>query len=99
MQSPSLDSDVFLAFFDRSVENMLLQRVVISARRAQEFRDISRPIGLPGDLCQHKPADQEQPKDYPVADFLDPIEYTWSEAQYEAQSAAKRYLEDSHADY
>jgi hypothetical protein len=35
----------------------------------------------------------------PVADFLEPVRYEWTEAAYEARQALKRYSEQTHADY
>jgi hypothetical protein len=34
----------------------------------------------------------------PVADFLEPIEWKWTEAGFEARQALKRYSEETHAD-
>jgi hypothetical protein len=36
--------------------------------------------------------------EYPIADFYKPLEYAWSEVQYEADRALKEYIEGSHAD-
>ncbi len=38
-------------------------------------------------------------EDYPLADFLDPVGYGWTEARYEARQALKSYSEGAHADY
>ena len=35
----------------------------------------------------------------PVADFMEPVEYAWTEAGFEARQVLKRYSEQSHADY
>jgi hypothetical protein len=39
------------------------------------------------------------PDDYPIADFIEPTEYAWTEERYAARLAAKAYLELSVADY
>jgi hypothetical protein len=36
--------------------------------------------------------------EYPVADFLEPIQYEWTEADYEVRQAIKRYSEGAQAD-
>jgi hypothetical protein len=41
----------------------------------------------------------EEPRDYPVADFISPIGYDWNEDVYAAEEAVRAYLSDSHADY
>lgn len=38
-------------------------------------------------------------RELPVADFMEPVEYGWTEAGYEARQALKKYCEDTHADY
>jgi hypothetical protein len=38
-------------------------------------------------------------RELPVADFMEPIEYGWTESGFEARQALKRYCEDTHADY
>ncbi len=35
----------------------------------------------------------------PIADFMEPVEYAWTEAGFEARQALKRYCEETHADY
>ena len=37
--------------------------------------------------------------DSPAADFLEPVRYEWTPADYEARQALKRYSEQTHADY
>ena len=37
-------------------------------------------------------------EEYPIADFYKPLEYGWSEAQYQADQAIKEYIEGSHGD-
>jgi hypothetical protein len=72
----------------------------IHASKAQQTGDISRPIAVETDelLAECQKVKPEK-KDYPIATFLDPIEYTWSEDRHEARLAAKRYSEESHANY
>jgi hypothetical protein len=61
--------------------------------------------GLVADLAQD--ADQlpqpverpEEPRGYPVADFLSPTEYAWDEDAYAAAEAVRAYLSDCHADH
>ena len=38
-------------------------------------------------------------RELPLADFLEPVEYGWTEAGFEARQALKRYCEETHADY
>jgi hypothetical protein len=42
---------------------------------------------------------QQAASEPPVADFLEPVRYEWTEAAYEARRAVKRYSEQTHADY
>ncbi len=35
----------------------------------------------------------------PVADFMEPVDYAWTEAGFEARQALKKYSEPTHADY
>ncbi len=35
----------------------------------------------------------------PVADFLGPVEYGWTEAGFEARQALRGYCEETHADH
>jgi hypothetical protein len=41
----------------------------------------------------------EEPRGYPVADFLLPTEYAWDEDVYAAEEAVRAYLSDCHADH
>jgi hypothetical protein len=41
----------------------------------------------------------EEPRGYPVADFLSPTEYAWDEDVYAAEEAVRAYLSDCHADH
>jgi hypothetical protein len=62
------------------------------------------PPGPAGHLgaCGHHPSGQdgpaEDPRDYPIADFLLPTEYAWNDDVYAAEQAVRAYLDDSHAD-
>ena len=38
-------------------------------------------------------------REAPIADFMEPVEYGWTEAGFEARQALKRYCEETHADY
>ena len=38
-------------------------------------------------------------RELPIADFMEPVEYAWTEAGFEARQALKRYCEETHADY
>jgi hypothetical protein len=35
---------------------------------------------------------------YPMADFLEPVQYGWTEAGHEVRQAIKKYSEEIHAD-
>jgi predicted DNA-binding antitoxin AbrB/MazE fold protein len=35
----------------------------------------------------------------PVADFLEPVQFDWTEAGYEARRALKQYSEETHANH
>jgi hypothetical protein len=41
----------------------------------------------------------EEPRGYPVAEFLSPTEYAWDEDLYAGEEAARAYLSDCHADH
>ena len=38
-------------------------------------------------------------RELPVADFMEPVEYGWTETAFEARQALRRYSEETHADY
>ena len=38
-------------------------------------------------------------RELPIADFMEPVEYAWTEAGFETRQALKRYTEETHADY
>jgi hypothetical protein len=70
-------------------------------------REGASPSEWPPDPAGHPqagadgPSDEdgpvEEPHDYPVADFLSPLEYDWDEDIYAAEEAVRAYLNDSHA--
>lgn len=35
--------------------------------------------------------------EYPVADFYKPLEFTWTEEEYQVEEALKAYIEGNHA--
>ncbi len=45
------------------------------------------------------PGGSDRNTEYPIADFYKPLEYPWSEVQYEADQALRQYIEGSHADH
>ena len=49
-----------------------------------------------GDACANGNARTDG--EPPVADFLEPVYYDWTETGYEARRALKRYSEQTHAD-
>jgi hypothetical protein len=38
-------------------------------------------------------------RELPIADFMEPVEYQWTEAGFEARQALKKYCEETNADY
>jgi hypothetical protein len=71
----------------------------VQTSKAHQAGDISRPIAVETNqlLAECPPNVGTGKKDYPVATFIEPLEYTWTEEGYEAQMAAKRYIEENHA--
>lgn len=37
--------------------------------------------------------------EYPVADFIEPVTFGWTEAGFEVRQAIKKFSEETHADY
>jgi hypothetical protein len=76
--------------------------LLIARLRAQAEDSLSRPVPLveppeeAGAACANGSARADE---YPVADFLEPVRYEWTEAAYEVRQALKRYSEETHADY
>lgn len=73
------------------------ERIVNNAIRNFWRRGASvlRPMDLLN-VTQRSPTSNHT--DQPIADFLEPVEYAWTEAGFEARQALKRYSEDTHAD-
>jgi hypothetical protein len=77
--------------------------ILIARLRAQTQDALSRPMPLvevhqeSETVCANGngPADRE----LPIADFMEPVEYSWTEAGFEARQALKSYCEETHADY
>lgn len=76
--------------------------LLVARHRAQTQDALSRPIPLM-EVHQESAtarangngvADREPP----IADFMEPVEYGWTEAGLEARQALKRYCEETHAD-
>ena len=61
----------------------------------------TRPIGLLRRSLMHElgHAAMQSRRSYSVADFFKPVEYNWSETDYEADQALKTFSEQTHADY
>ncbi len=76
--------------------------LLVARLRAQTQDSLSRLMPLvdvhqesvPACANRNGTANQE----LPIADFLEPVEYTWTEAGFEARQALKRYSEETHAD-
>jgi hypothetical protein len=75
--------------------------LLVARLRAQTEDSLSRPVSLvefheeSATIRTNGEADRESP----VADFMDPVDYAWTEAGFEARQALKRYSEQTHADY
>ena len=53
-----------------------------------------------GDEEGESPAREQKPaEDYPIADWIEPIEYDWNLEIFKAEQAVRQYLKDSHADH
>jgi hypothetical protein len=77
--------------------------LLVAHLRAQTQDALSRPIPLMEvhqdstmalANCNGTPS-----RELPLADFMEPVEYGWTEAGFEARQALKRYCEETHADY
>ena len=73
--------------------------LISGLRRRTPFRARS-PVGCPpgfggGSANGNGMANRE----LPVADFMEPVEYGWTETAFEARQALRRYSEETHADY
>jgi hypothetical protein len=54
---------------------------------------------LPGEAPPVAPAPPVEEKEYPIADFIDPVEWNWSKRSCEVRKALKEWMEQAHADY
>lgn len=77
--------------------------LLVARLRAQTQDALSRPMPLM-EVHQEVAATRANgngaaSRELPIADFMAPVEYGWTEAGYEARQALKRYCEDTHADY
>jgi len=77
--------------------------LLVARLRAQTQDALSRPIPLM-EVHQDSAAARANGngaagRELPVADFMEPVEYGWTEAGFEARQALKRYCEETHADY
>jgi hypothetical protein len=55
----------------------------------------AHPESAPACVNSNEAANREPP----VADFLAPVEYAWTEAGFEARQALRSYCEETRADY
>jgi len=77
--------------------------LLVARLRAQTQDSLSRPMPLVEVHRESAPACADgngaADRELPIADFMEPVEYAWTEAGFEARQALKRYSEESHADY
>jgi hypothetical protein len=77
--------------------------LLIARLRAQTEDSLSRPVPLvefhQESATAHTNGSRAADREPPVADFMEPVDYTWTEAGFEARQALKRYSEQTHADY
>ena len=75
--------------------------LLVARLRAQTQDALSRPMPLMEVHQESATANGNgaASRELPVADFMEPVEYGWTEAGYEARQALKSYCEDTHADY
>jgi hypothetical protein len=76
--------------------------LLVARLRAERQDALSRPIPL---VEVHQEAvtaransNDAANRELPIADFMEPVEYPWTEAGFEARQALKRYCEETHAD-
>jgi hypothetical protein len=77
--------------------------LLVARLRAQTQDALSRPILLmeahqEGAMARAN-GNRAAGRELPIADFMEPVEYGWTEAGFEARQALKRYCEETHADY
>ena len=77
--------------------------LLVARLRAQTQDALSRPMPLMETHQESATArangNGAASRELPIADFLEPVDYGWTEAGFEARQALKRYCEDTHADY
>src|SRR5262249_16087064 len=77
--------------------------LLVARLRAQPLDSLSRPMPLVEVQRASAPAcangNGAADRELPIADFVEPVEYAWTEAGFEARQALKRYCEETHADY
>jgi hypothetical protein len=77
--------------------------LLVARLRAQTQDFLSRPVPLvevdraSAPVCANGNGTDD--RELPSADFLEPVEYAWTEAGFEARQALKRYSEETHADH
>ena len=77
--------------------------LLVARLRAQTQDSLSRPMPLVEVQRDSAPAcangNGAPDRELLIADFMEPVEYAWTEAGFEARQALKRYSEETHADY
>lgn len=77
--------------------------LLVARLRAQTQDALSRPMPLmevhQESATARANGNGAASRELPIADFLEPVDYGWTEAGFEARQALKRYCEDTHADY
>ena len=76
-----------------------------TSTRDESERAVDRTAGAPRSDSERSEPGESVPQgrapaeDYPIADWIEPIEYKWSLDYYKAEQAVRQYLKDSHADH
>jgi hypothetical protein len=77
--------------------------LLVARLRAQTQDFLSRPMPLVESRHELAGAcaggNGAAERELPIADFMEPVEYAWTEAAFEARQALRRYSEQTHADY
>jgi hypothetical protein len=77
--------------------------LLVAHLRAQTQDALSRPVPLmevhQDSTTARANCNGAASRELPIADFMEPVEYGWTEAGFEARQALKRYCEETHADY
>jgi hypothetical protein len=108
-QSFALDANVMKALQEprrpeTRIKDCLLSTVVgtlFGTMRMFYRGDYSRTIRLHGGWnCDAMPTQhvRQEAKEYPLATFYAPLEFNWTETEYEADQAIREYLKENHAD-